>query len=108
MTTNVVLTLLVCLLTCASSVSAIALAMVEERRHQGLAALLAITAILVSGMGLSRWTPHGFFPEFGWGLASGPFEISIHSRWLFIVPLVLAAFASFLALRNHGKRRNEV
>jgi uncharacterized SAM-binding protein YcdF (DUF218 family) len=107
MTTNVVLTLLIYLLTCASSVSAITLAMLERHRHQGLAALLAVAALVVSGMGLTRWTPLGFFPEFVWSLASGPFEISIRSWLLFIVPLVLAAFASFLTLRNHAKQRNE-
>src|SRR5438552_3687167 len=103
MTTNVVITLLVYLLTCTSSASAVALAMLERHRYQGLAALLAFAAILVSGMGLTRWTPLGFFPEFVWSLSSGPFEISIRSWWLFIVPLVLAAFASFLTFRNHAK-----
>ena len=104
--TNVVLTFLIYLLTCASSVSAVALALVERPRYLGFSAVLAFAAILVSSMGVTAWTPFGVFPEFGYGWSNGPIEISVRSGWLFVIPLVLAALGAFLALRNYRRRHD--
>jgi hypothetical protein len=105
--TNVVVACSIYLLTCSVSLAAVLLGVLEQRRYRGLAALLAVAAILVGGMGLSAWTPFGVFPEFGWSFANGSFNISIRSGWLFVLPLIAGTFSAFLTLRNYGKHSNQ-
>ena len=107
MTTNVVLTFSIYVLTCSVSLAAVLLSVLEQHRYRGQAALLAVAAILVSGMGLSAWTPFGVFPDFAWSFANGSFEISIRSEWLFVLPLIAGTFSAFLMLRNYGEHSNQ-
>jgi hypothetical protein len=104
--TNVVLTFSIYLLTCASSVSAVALGLVERPHHLRFSAVLAFAAILVSSMAVTAWTPFGVFPEFGYGWSNGPIDISVRSGWLFVIPLVLATLAALLAFRNYRRQHD--
>jgi hypothetical protein len=106
--TNVIHMLLIYFLASASSVLAVALALLDRHRYMRFSTALAFAAISVSCMGLTAWTPFGVFPEFGYSWSNGPIEIAIRSGWLFVIPLVVAAFGVFLALRNYRKHDNVV
>ena len=98
MTTNIVIAVIIWLLTFVGSVWAIVLALAARPRHLRWSACLAITASLVSTMGLTAWTPFGFFPEVGYTWSNGSLEVSIRSGWLFVAPLMLGSIALLLAL----------
>ena len=106
MTTNVVLALFIYALTCAIAIAAAVLAL-QGPGYRRLAVMFAVVGILVSGMGLTGWAPFGPFPDFGWSLSNGPFNISIRSQWLFILPLVSSAFASLVMVRKSRNYANE-
>ncbi len=106
MTAHILLVAVIWLLAFASSVLAIALALLAQRRGLRWAAFSAITATLVGSMGFSAWTPFGFFPEIGYTWSSGPFEFSLRSGWLFTAPLVLGAIAFLLTVWKHRTRND--
>jgi hypothetical protein len=106
MTTNIALSVVIWLLTFACSIVAIALAILARPRQLLWSALLAVAAALVSTMGLTAWTPFGFFPEIGYTWSNGPFEVSVRSSWLFVVPLLIGVVALFLAAWKHRTRND--
>jgi hypothetical protein len=73
-----------------------------QRRARGIALVLAAGAILVSGMGLTSWTPVGSFPEIGYSWSNGRLEIAVRSSWLFALPLMLGLVALILTLMRGG------
>jgi hypothetical protein len=105
LTKTLLLAMIVMLLTLACSVVAAGLALPARPRHLGWSAGLAVAAALVSTMGLTAWTPFGFFPEIGYAWSNGRFEVSVRSGWLFLVPLLVATAALALAA---WKRRTRV
>ena len=106
MTKNIVLAVVIWLVTFACSVLAIVLASLARGRNLSWSAFLAVAAAVVSIMGLTAWTPFGFFPEFGYTWSNGPFEVSVRSGWFFLVPLLVGVLALFVAGWKH-RRRND-
>src|SRR5688572_19022351 len=56
--------------------------------------LFAVVAVLISVMGVTAWTPFGYFPEVGWTNGA----ISVRSGRLFYLPLLLGGFALCAAM----------
>lgn len=90
----------------ACSISAILLVFLGRSRYFWLSVSLAVVSVVIGGMGVSTWTPFGYFPEIGYTWSSDTFEFSIRSRWLFIIPLMLGGVAVLLALWKHRRARH--
>lgn len=89
MTMSTILVVLSLLLTFTTSAASVVLACFARPRQLRWPVLLAMIALIVSTMGLTTWTPFGFFPEVGW--TNG--EVSLRSKWLFFIPLALGSTA---------------
>lgn len=101
MTTNTLLVVILLLLAVTSSTVAIVLALVIRPRHFTWPAVLAITTILLSIMGVTGWTPFGFFPEVGWTNGA----ISVRSGPFFFVPLLIGTMA-LVAIMSRSRSRD--
>jgi hypothetical protein len=105
MTTIILLVVVLWILACASSLAAIVFTFAARIRHLWWAIFLAVTATVISMMGLTGRTPFGFFPEidYYYTWASGASHILVRSGWLFVVPLVLGAVALVMAIWKHKR-----
>ena len=94
MTTNVVFVWSVFGVTLACSVFAVVLVFSVLCSRLRWPVLLAVVACLVSVMGVTAWTPFGYFPEVGWTNGA----ISVRSGRLFYLPLLVGGFALCAAM----------
>ena len=100
-TTNVVFAWSAFGLTLACSVLAVLLVFSALCNRLRWPVLLGVVACLISVMGVTAWTPFGYFPEVGW--TNG--EISVRSGRLFYLPLALGGFVLSAAM---WKRRRQM
>jgi hypothetical protein len=106
MTANILLMAALWIAAFACSISTILFVLFGPSRYVWLSVFLAVVGVAIGGMGVSTWTPFGYFPEIGYTRSSDTFEFSVRSRWLFIAPLILGGSSLLLALWKHRRTRH--
>src|SRR5438105_12236885 len=104
MTPIVLLLGIIWVISFACSVAAILLLVLSPGRSRW-ALVMALAAVVVSGMAFIGRTPFGRLPEVGYSWSNGSFEISLRLGSLYLAPLVVGAVALLMGLWKRRKSR---
>jgi hypothetical protein len=98
MTLHLIILTIAWFLALASAIGAIFVSLEETPPRPGLAAILALGALVIGYLGFGRWSPFRFFPQVGWMWSEGDERVYLASGWFFVAPILLGSTALALLI----------